>query len=122
MENLIKKNRKPSVRVEFDSLEEKQTIVRISYNRTSGIRVWPTTVLKDPNSGHISKLIESYNVGKHPQWKTLEANTEFTLVFEGLPKACTSFHLVEIIPEPGGMCYRNIARNLSDVYTIKAFL
>ena len=122
METEILEEIKADVDVQFDTQEEKQTIVHISYQRMSRIRVWSTTYLKDQNSNHLSKLIDSYNVGKHPHWKLLRANEEFTLIFEGLPKGCTSFHLVEEIPEPGGMCYRNISRNNQDVYIIKTQL
>jgi len=111
--------KKIKVEIKVNRQEEHQTVVKISYSRTCRIRIWPTTFLKDTQSNHISKLIEVYNVSKYPNWSILPSEKEFTLVFEGLPKKCTSFHLVEEIPEPDGMCYRNIGRNSSDVYQIK---
>jgi hypothetical protein len=56
-----------------------------------------------------------------PQWQTLKINAtlHFTLVFEGLPTDCTSFDLVEIIPEPGAFEVKNIQRNEQDVYEIQ---
>ena len=117
----MKTKRVNKIKVEFkvNSQEERQTIVKLTYSRTCRIRIWPTTFLKDTQSNHTSKLIEVYNVTKYPTWSILPAGKEFTLVFDGLPIKCTSFHLVEEIPEPYGMCFRNIGRNSSDVYQIK---
>ena len=114
-----KEDKKVKVDIKLSKQVERQVIVKISYCRTCRIRIWPSTFLKDTQSSHISKLIEVYNVSKYPSWSFLPAGTEYTLVFEGLPKKCTSFHIVEEIPEPDGMYYRNIGRNSSDVYQIK---
>jgi hypothetical protein len=116
-----KEIKKPKFKVDviINVEEERQAVVKISYDRTTHIRIWNSTFLKDSHSNHVSKLIGVYNVGKYPYWKLVPAHSEFTLVFEGLPKSCTSFHLVEEIPEPGGMYFRNIARNTRDIYRIK---
>ena len=55
-----------------------------------------------------------------PHWTVIPFNRplEFTLIFKGLPKQCTSFDLVELIPEEGGFEVRNIKRNNSDVYHV----
>ena len=47
----------------------------------------------------------------------IKLNT-FTLIFEGLPKDCTSFDLVEDALEEGGFLYENIQRTYNDVYEI----
>ena len=39
--------------------------------------------------------------------------------FSGLPRSCTSFDLIERIPEPGGFEVRNIGRNKTDVYEVE---
>ena len=60
--------------------------------------------------------------GQHPTEEGIKAYIEegstlhFTLIFNGLPKACRSFDLVELIPQAGGFEYRKINRNKSDVY------
>ncbi|MPN29566.1 hypothetical protein SDC9_177019 [bioreactor metagenome] len=42
----------------------------------------------------------------------------FTLVFSGLPDECTTFDLIEEIPEEGGFFVPNIKRNGTDVYRV----
>lgn len=85
------------------------------------IRIWPSTFLKPRYSTEVSRLLHAFNISFYPEWKKIQAGKthEFTLIFEGLPKGCTSFDLVEEIPEPGGFYIQDITRNLSDVYHIE---
>lgn len=99
-------------------LEHGQVIIHISYNVTSKVRIWPSTYLVCRQTGSRSKLLQIYNVACYPAWSELEANQPFTLIFEGLPKMCHSFDLVEEIPEPNELHISSIARNGTDVYSI----
>ena len=83
-----------------------------------GARIWKTTYLVDKTSPHRSNLLMAENIRYYPEWSRIVPGEtlNFTLIFEGLPKSCTSFDLVEQIPEPGGFIVKNIARNKSDVY------
>lgn len=105
--------------------EEQQVIVHASIGAhpfiEQNIRLWPTIFLLPKNNAKKCKLIQSYNIALYPQWQIIKTNHDhhFTLVFEGLPKDCTHFDLVEIIPEHGAFEARNIARNNTDVYQIK---
>ncbi len=86
----------------------------------SGIRIWPTTYLIAHDSDHKSKILQVVNINWYPTYMQLKGPvTPFTLIFEGLPKSCTQFDLVEEIPQAGGFEYRNIKRNQSDVYHIE---
>lgn len=102
---------------------ESQVVVHGTYTSLFGIdkvRIWKTTFLIARDSDHQSELISAFNITLYPQWTTLSARQtlRFTLIFEGLPKSCRSFDLVEVIPEPGGFVKRNIPRNSTDVYRI----
>ena len=101
--------------------EEKQVTVHCKYIGSSRIRIWKSTFLCAHNSSHRSKLIHVDNITLYPEWTPLEKvkKTGFTLIFNGLPKDCDQFDLVEDIPEPGGFIVRNIKRNNSDVYLIE---
>jgi len=105
--------------------EEQQVIVHASIGAhpfiEQNIRLWSTIFLLPKNNAQKCKLIQSYNIVLYPQWQIIKTNHDhhFTLVFEGLPKDCTHFDLVEIIPESGAFESRNIARNNTDVYQIK---
>ena len=103
--------------------EEGQVILHINYKTWYGdrLRIWPTTFLVPYEYGERSKLVHAENIGIYPSWLSINTNKEhnFTLVFEGLPKGCNAFALVEDIPEPGGFKIPFIKRNTSDVYQLK---
>jgi hypothetical protein len=40
------------------------------------------------------------------------------LIFEGLPKTCNAFDLIEQISQPGGFAVSGIPRNEKDVYHV----
>jgi hypothetical protein len=82
------------------------------------IRIWRSTYLIDTASGSRSKLIHAENISIAPIWTKIPdgALYSFLLVFEGLPKSCQSFDLIEDIPQAGGFEVRNVSRNESDVY------
>lgn len=86
----------------------------------SGIRIWPSTYLIALESDHKSKILNVVNINWYPTYMQLKGPvTPFTLIFEGLPKSCTQFDLVEEIPQAGGFEYLNIKRNQSDIYHIE---
>jgi len=82
------------------------------------IRIWRSTYLIDKASGSRSKLIHAENISFAPIWTKIPdgALYSFLLVFEGLPKSCQSFDLIEDAPQAGGFEVRNVSRNESDVY------
>lgn len=82
-------------------------------------RIWRSTFLIDAETGKRAKLLHAENITLYPEWKVFgKSNPVFTLIFESLPKSCKSFHLHEIIPEPGGWVVKNITRKKSDVYHV----
>jgi hypothetical protein len=106
------------------NLEERQVIVHVStinlYNYNCTIRLWPTIFLFPKNSSKGCTLIESYNIAKYPEWQNLPPKSihNFTLIFQGLPKDCEMFDIIEVIPEHGAFEVRNIKRNSYDVYKV----
>jgi hypothetical protein len=112
---------KPDVKVKIDPDVESQVFVHcvlFAGPFPTRIRIWPSTFLVDLEKGHRSKLLYSENIAKFPEWETVVGSTSFTLVFEGLPKSCTSFDLYEDIPESGGFRIESIKRNRLDVYRV----
>lgn len=99
--------------------EERQTIVHCtcSGDGTDAYRIWPSTYLVEHGSDRRAKLITAFNISFAPQW-TLNDGRGFTLIFEGLSKNCTSFDLIEMIPQAGGFEVFNIPRNKMDVYYV----
>jgi hypothetical protein len=107
--------------------EEGQVIVHCSFENDQngftgavGIRVWQSTFLLDNHSNHRSKLLKAVHIPYAPEWYLvypMERKT-FTLIFESLPKSCSTFTFAEIIPEPGAFIVENISRNNQDVYNI----
>ena len=85
------------------------------------IRIWKSTYIKPNNSDEVYKLIDKFNIAFPPKWTKIDVCkiTWFTLVFEGLPKNCKSFDLIEDALEGGGFHFKNIKRNSSDVYTLE---
>jgi hypothetical protein len=100
-------------------LEERQVIVHITLFEPTRARIWPTTYLICRQSGHRSKLLHTEGITLYPTWGYIPAGGTFTLIFEGLPDACTLFDLEEVIPEPGAFIARNVGRNESDVYQLE---
>lgn len=103
--------------------EEKQVIVHCSiYAMDFGdaARIWKSTYLIDKHTGEKHGLLFAEGISYAPQWTLIPFNKplEFTLIFKGLPKSCTLFDMVEIIPEAGGFEVLNINRNKSDVYYV----
>lgn len=103
---------------------EKQVIVHCCFPGTPFpdmlIRIWSSTFLIDESLGHRSSLIHHENISLFPYWTAVPPMKDywFTLVFSGLPKACTSFDLQEVIPQEGGFLVKNIKRNATDVYRV----
>ena len=84
------------------------------------MRIWKSVFLKANNSEKVSKMIMNHNISTFPKWTKIDTNklNNFTLIFEALPKDCTSFDLVEDALEDGGFLYKNIQRTYNDVYEI----
>ncbi len=88
----------------------------------SFIRIWPTTFLYDHHSSHRSELVHIENIVYYPNWQLCPGGkgAQFTLVFSGLPKSCTTFDFIEHCTNQGGAFeVHDIARNNSDVYYLK---
>ena len=86
------------------------------------LRIWPSTVLLPRVGGPVAKLRHAINIAIHPTWLLVRAHQspyQFTLIFEGLPKDCDAFDLIEHIPEPGGFYHPSIERNKTDVYYLE---
>lgn len=84
-------------------------------------RIWNNTYLAEEGGRKVS-LIKAFNISMAPDWTWFfarEGFLTFTLLFEGLSKGCTHFHLVEDITEPGGFFSEKIKRNRTDVYEIE---
>jgi hypothetical protein len=82
------------------------------------IRIWNTTYLIDTASGTRSKLLHAENISFAPAWTQIpdRVRYSFLLIFEGLPKSCQIFDLIEDIPQAGGFEVRDVSRNETDVY------
>ncbi|WP_237563177.1 hypothetical protein [Algoriphagus kandeliae] len=107
------------------AIQEQQVIVHCRFYPSifysPRLRIWPSTFLRPKGSSKPSKLLQAFNISFYPDWKEIHPHNphDFTLIFEGLPKDCLVFDLIEEIPEPGGFCVRDIKRNHSDVYHIR---
>ena len=104
---------------------EQQVIVHCEIDPGSAwdpsLRIWPTTYLIPKGGTSKSKLLQAEHISFYPEWtpiKRLQVH-RFTLIFEGLPQDCTTFDLVEEIPEPGGFEVPGITRLPSDIYSIR---
>lgn len=82
------------------------------------MRIWPTTYLYDHHSDHVSKLVHAANISYFPVWQEMSlGDNYFTLIFEGLPKSCKIFDLLEDCQNNiGAFRIMNIPRNEQDVY------
>lgn len=98
--------------------EERQTIVHASCGDAYAYRIWSSTYLIERGTNRRAQLLMACNISFAPQW-TINDGKGFTLIFEGLSKACTAFDLKEIIPQEGGFEVLNIERNNSDVYQVQ---
>jgi hypothetical protein len=118
---------KPSVDLEIltsispATLEDSFVYVHCYYDnpyQDMMIRIWRSTFLIDKASGSRSKLIHIENISFAPVWTKIPDGSlySFLLVFEGLPKSCQNFDMIEDIPQAGGFEVRDVARNTSDVY------
>ncbi|HMJ68314.1 MAG TPA: hypothetical protein VK508_05445 [Cyclobacteriaceae bacterium] len=106
-----------------DVQQESHVYVHCYFNNTFKdmlIRIWRTTVLVDNASGSRSEMIHVENISYAPEWTMIPDNKlyHFLLIFEALPRSCTSFDLLEDIPQPGGFHVEGISRNNTDVYHI----
>lgn len=112
----------PELLEQVQTQVEKQVIVhgvaRAKPRCGATLRLWKSIVLIPKESTKQCQLIQSFNIALYPVWQHIlpGKSHHFTMIFEGLPKACSQFDLVEMIPEPGGFEIRNIIRNELDVY------
>lgn len=101
---------------------EKQVIVHCYFypqSFFSRYRVSKNTYLK--SGSYISQLVECYNISYSPTWTPVIGTGKkifFTLIFQGLPKDCKSFNLIEDISVGNGF-YGSFNRCDSDVYTLE---
>ncbi|PRY84551.1 hypothetical protein [Mongoliibacter ruber] len=104
---------------------ERQVIVHVSISTGHSwwqIRIWPSTFLIPREGGEKSKLLNADKIPFFPQWlHVFGPKHHFTLIFEGLPKDCEEFDLVEEIPQEGGFEVLGICRNQTDVYHVEIF-
>ncbi len=113
----------PALRTELlaDVEEQGQVTVRCRIEGDGDllVRIWPSTFLIGPD-GHRSRLLHAEGIVMAPHWMAVpeDGPLEFILVFEPLPRACTRFDLVEVIPQPGGFAVTGIPRNNSDLYEV----
>lgn len=104
--------------------EEKQVIVHCLFDARNmwgaKIRIWPSTYLYDSGSAHRSELVHADNISFTPQWTEIPEGkvAHFSLIFTGLSSACSTFDLIEEIPQAGGFKVTGIKRNDSDVYYV----
>ena len=102
---------------------EKQVIVHCTIKRNPFMkwefRIWPTIYLFPEKGMRKCQLIQHYNIAMYPDWQSITIEShQFTLIFQGLPKDCKVFDIIEIIPETGAFQALNIKRNNSDVYHV----
>lgn len=104
-------------------LEQGHVYVHCHFNNgpsDSLIRIWRSTFLVPHGSAERAALIHAENISFAPKWTPMPRNREFSflLIFEGLPRDCTMFDMLEDIPEAGGFFAGDIARNSTDVYHV----
>jgi hypothetical protein len=115
---------RPEIAFSIETEEESQVIVHCSYTSAGSgdlIRIWPTTFLIPQNSSFKSQLIHAENITLFPFWTEIPLGKThtFTLVFQGLPRDCILFDMVEEIGQPGAFVVKNIRRNKTDVYHVE---
>lgn len=103
---------------------ESQVVVHVAVwsDESVNLRIWGSTYLFDTHSGHHSKLVHFENISLAPDWTSIKSALpfNFTLIFEGLPKSCIQFDLIEIGLGEGCFEFKNITRNQSDVYYVES--
>jgi hypothetical protein len=103
---------------------ESQVVVHVAVwsGESVNLRIWGSTYLFDTHSGHHSKLVHFENISLAPDWTSIKSALpfNFTLIFEGLPKSCIQFDLIEIGLGEGCFEFKNIMRNQSDVYYVES--
>lgn len=101
--------------------EQQKVLVHLSLLGPMQYRIWPTTYLFDQHSDHRSCLLHIENLSVYPEWSEVQDGKVRSglLIFEGLPKTCTSFDFQEIIPESGAFTLTGITRNDEDIYSIE---
>jgi hypothetical protein len=103
---------------------ESQVVVHVAVwsDDSVNLRIWGSTFLFDTHSGHHSKLVHFENIALAPDWISMKSAIpyNFTLIFEGLPKSCIQFDLIEIGFGEGCFEFKNIMRNESDVYYVES--
>lgn len=103
--------------------EVSQVIVHCHLDCNPGlmVRIWRTTFLYPEGSSSRIPLVHAENISYAPIW-TPVPNTglyRFTLVFNGLPRDCQSFDLVEEIGDDFfPFSIFGIPRTESDVYSV----
>ena len=95
---------------------------RIQLNGEQYLRMQPSTFLVHDTTA-CSSLLHVFNISYPPQW-TYHPQGEyayFTLIFEGLPKDCKEFYMLELtLPGVGKPFYsQSIQRNSTDVYRVQ---
>ncbi|MEP5255477.1 MAG: hypothetical protein ABJQ39_10500 [Winogradskyella arenosi] len=88
-------------------------------NKDEKLRIWPTTYLIDKSTNTKYKLLNANGISIYPEWSILKKGETFSLIFEKLPPECSTFSLVEEIPESDGFLVENIKRNNSEFYEIE---
>ena len=101
-----------------DHEDEGQVTIHMRTRLGGGVRIWPSVRLRCRSTGIESKFLHAVGLSPFPTWTRVEPGGAYTLLFEALPFDCSSFDLVEDIPQPGGLVVRDIARNGKDVYRL----
>lgn len=109
--------------IDPNTLDDSYVYVHCHFKNDGGemlIRIWRSTFLIDRASGARAELLHAENISYAPLWSVVPPRSEYTflLIFSGLPKDCTSFDLIEDIPQPGGFFVSAIQRNNRDVYHV----
>lgn len=103
---------------------ESQVVVHVAVwsPEAVNLRIWGSTFLFDTHSRHHSKLVHFENISLAPEWTNMKSAIpyNFTLIFEGLPKSCIQFDLIEIGLGEGCFEFKHIMRNQSDVYYVES--
>src|ERR1043166_7033306 len=107
-ETKIQQEEEVAVATETEVADESQVIVHCVCGQDAYYRIWHSTFLIEHGTGKRAKLITAFNVSFYPNWTPKSKGKMFTLIFEGLSKACAVFDLQEIIPESGGFHVRDI--------------
>lgn len=84
-------------------------------------RIWANTLLIESlQSTEKYPLKGMLNVSQYPAMTAYYEPSVFTLLFERPSSKCSSFNLVEDIPESDGLIVLDIERNDHDVYFVRA--